>query len=85
MIDKADLFDQIVVAMKRYWDLPADCNEGELYAYAEILAGKLRAGADKAELDAFLRDVQVEKMEMPESSAYGDIVDRAMSLRNASR
>jgi hypothetical protein len=85
MSEQPDLIEQIILAMKRCWDLPADCNEGELYAYAEIVADKLRAGAGRAELEDYLRDVQVEKMEMPESPAYRDIADLAMSLRASSQ
>ena len=80
MSERPDLIDEIIVAMNRRWDLPADCNEGELYAYAEIVAGKLRAGASRSELEAYLRDVQVEKMEMLDSAAYREIADRAMEL-----
>jgi hypothetical protein len=85
MSDQADLIDEIILAMKRCWDLPADCNEGELYAYAEIVADKLRAGASRGELEDYLRNVQVEKMEMPDSRAPGEIVERATGLFNPSR
>ena len=80
MTDEANLIDQVVDIMRGYWDLPADCNEGELYGYAEILVDKVRAGESKAALDDYLRDVQVEKMEMPASAAYSDIADRSIAL-----
>ena len=80
MADKAALIDQIVVIMRSCWDLPADCNEGELFTYAEILFDKIRAGGNKDALDSYLRDVQVDKMEMPMSAAYSGIVDRSIAL-----
>ncbi len=80
MPEKAALIDQIVVIMRSLWDLPADCNEGELFTYAEILFDRIVAGVNKDALDSFLRDVQVEKMEMPMSAAYSEIVDDSISL-----
>ena len=37
MTDKTDAIGGIMDIMKSCWDLPADCNEGELFAYAEAL------------------------------------------------
>ena len=37
MSDKTARIGEILDVMKNTWDLPADCNEGELFAYAETL------------------------------------------------
>ena len=70
----------IVEIMKSNWDLPADCNEGELYAYAEILLDRIEGGEDKPRLYAFLAEAQVNSLEMPASDASRAIVDRAVEL-----
>ena len=33
--------DAIMDVMRSSWDLPADCNEGELFAYAEMLFDRI--------------------------------------------
>ncbi len=60
MSDKAAAIGGIIDIMKSRWDLPADCNEGELFAYAEILFDRIAAGESKGELYAYLGGVQVE-------------------------
>jgi hypothetical protein len=75
MSDKTEVLSQIVVVMKDYWDVPADCNDGELFTYAEILLDRIRAGEDQQTLYLYLAAVQVEKLRMPKSDAYRDIVD----------
>lgn len=80
MIDETDLIDGIVVIMRSCWDLPADCNEGELVAYAETLLHKIRDAADMATLYSYLANVQVGNLEMPKSNAYYEIVDRSIAL-----
>ncbi len=80
MSDRAARIGAIVEIMKTNWDLPADCNEGELYTYAEILLDKIEAGEDKAALYAFLAEAQVENLEMPASEASRMIVDQAFAL-----
>ena len=42
MTDKTDAIGAIIDIMKSCWDLPADCNEGELFAYAEVLFDRIR-------------------------------------------
>jgi hypothetical protein len=37
MADKTILIGEIVQIMPSTWDLPPDCNEGELFAYTETL------------------------------------------------
>ena len=37
MTDKTDAIGGIIAIMKSCWDFPADCNEGELFTYAEVL------------------------------------------------
>jgi len=80
MPDKAERIGSIVQIMRNNWDLPADCNEGELYTYAEILLDKIAAGEDRAALYAFLAVAQVQNLEMPASDASRRIVDRAVDL-----
>jgi hypothetical protein len=66
--------------MKGEWDLPADCNEGELYTYAEQLCDRLLAGESPDALYAFLADVQVKTLDIPVSDSYRSIVDQAVAL-----
>src|SRR5450432_3921906 len=61
-----------------HWDLPADCNDGELFTYAEILFDRILEGAGRDDLYAYLGGVQTDKLEMPPSSAYRSIVDRSL-------
>jgi hypothetical protein len=85
MIDKASGINGIIAIMQGSWDLPADCNEGELFAYAEILFDRIRAGDSKDALYAYLSGVQVGNLEMPKSDAFQGIVDRSIALvRNSS-
>jgi len=66
--------------MRSCWDLPADCNEGELFAYAEMLFDRIQAGDSWDALYSFLADVQVKNLEMPMSEAYREIVDASVAL-----
>lgn len=70
----------LVEIMRDCWDTPADCNEGELFAYAEILLDRIEAGEGDEELDRYLADVQAEKLGMPPSDAYRNIRARALAL-----
>jgi hypothetical protein len=78
MVDEAQPIEGIVEIMRSCWDLPADCNEGELFTYAEILFDRIQAGEERETLYTFLADVQTRKLEMPSSEAYRDIVDRSV-------
>ena len=49
--------------MLNTWDLPADCNEGELFTYAETLYDRIAAGDTHEKLCAYLSEVQVDKLE----------------------
>jgi len=80
MNDRAGRIAAIVDAMKANWDLPADCNEGELYTHAEILLDRIEAGDDRPALYAFLAEAQVKTLEMPASDASDRIVDRAVAI-----
>ena len=80
MIDKTSAISGIVAIMQSSWDLPADCNEGELFAYAEILFDLIEAGDSKDALYAYLDGVQVDNLEMPKSDAFKGIVDRSLAL-----
>lgn len=84
MSDKTSTISGIVEIMQSFWDLPADCNEGELFAYAEILFDRIEAGEGKEALYAYLDEVQVDTLDMPKSEAFRTIVDRSVALvRNA--
>ena len=78
--DKIAQIGKIVEVMLDTWDLPADCNEGELFTYAERLHDRIAAGDSKDKLYAYLSEVQVEQLEMAKSDAFRTIVDRAVEL-----
>ena len=80
MTDKTSRIGEIVQVMLDTWDLPADCNEGELFTYAERLYDRISAGDSKDELYAYLSDVQVDHLELAKSDAFRAIVDRAVEL-----
>jgi hypothetical protein len=80
MADKMSRIGEIVEVMRNTWDLPADCNEGELFTYAETLYDRITAGHSKEELYAYLSEVQVDRLEMPKSDESRAIVDRAVEL-----
>jgi hypothetical protein len=73
----------IVEIMRDSWDTPADCNDGELFTYAEVLYDRIEAGDDSASLDAFLADVQTEKLHMPATEGHREIVTRATAVVRA--
>ena len=80
MADKASRIGEIVGVMRDTWDLPADCNEGELFAYAETLYDRIIAGDSKDHLYAYLSGVQTGQLEMAQSDGFREIVDRAVEL-----
>jgi hypothetical protein len=80
MKDKTTIIGQIIGVMRDHWDLPSDCNEGELFTYAEILFDRMSAGEDRDELCSYLANVQVEKLKMPSSEAYREIVNGSIVL-----
>jgi hypothetical protein len=80
MTNKTSRIGEIVEVMLNTWDLPADCNEGELFTYAEALYDRIAAGDGKEELYAYLSEVQVDHLEMAKSDAFSAIVDRAVEL-----
>ncbi|MBV9286208.1 MAG: 2-hydroxyacid dehydrogenase, partial [Hyphomicrobiales bacterium] len=82
-VDRTAAITAIVAAMKNAWDLPADCNEGELFAYAEQLFDRIEAGESREKLYPFLAEVQTRNLEMAASDAYREIVDRSVALRNS--
>jgi hypothetical protein len=84
MTDKTGLIGAIVLIMRDNWDLPADCNEGELFTYAEKLLDRIRAGDSLDALYAYLADVQTGHLEMAGSDAFRKIVDRAAALVKSS-
>jgi hypothetical protein len=78
--DRTALINAIVEIMRGLWDLPADCNDGELFTYAEVLYDRIEAGDHREALELYLADVQTGKMGMPASEAYREIVERAMAV-----
>ena len=80
MTDKTAHIGEIVQVMLNTWDMPPDCNEGELFTYAETLYDRIGAGDSKEDLYAYLSEVQVEHLEMAKSDAFRGIVDRAFEL-----
>jgi hypothetical protein len=78
--DKTARIGEILDVMKSAWDLPADCNEGELFAYAEALYDRIVGGDGKDALYAYLAGVQVDNLEMAPSDIFKAIVDRALAL-----
>jgi hypothetical protein len=80
MRDKAKRIGEILDVMRNTWDLPADCNEGELFAYAETLYDRIASGDNRDALYAYLGGVQVDNLEMPPSDAFTAIVDRSLAL-----
>ena len=80
MADKMSRIGEIVEVMRETWDLPADCNEGELFTYAETLYDRIAASDSKEELYAYLFEVQVDRLEMAKPDEFRAIVDRAVEL-----
>jgi hypothetical protein len=80
MADKTSRIGEIIEVMLNTWDLPADCNEGELFTYAEGLYDRIAAGDSKDKLYAYLSKVQVDHLEMARSDGFRAIVDRAVEL-----
>ena len=80
MTDKTAHIGEIVQVMLNTWDMPPDCNEGELFTYAEALYDRIAAGDSKDKLYAYVSEVQVEHLEMPRSDVFRAIVDRAVEL-----
>ena len=78
--EEAARIGEILDVMKNTWDLPADCNEGELFAYAETLYDRIASRDSRDALYAYLATVQVDNLEMPPSDAFRAIVDRALAL-----
>ena len=80
MTDKTDRIGEIVQVMLNTWDFPADCNEGELFTYAETLYDRIIAGDSKDALYAYLSAVQVDQLDMAKSGAFKVIVDHSAEL-----
>ncbi len=83
--DRTDLIAAIVDIMHDSWDTPADCNDGELFTYAELLLDRIKAGDGHAAIDVFLGEVQTDKLGIPASDAHRAILDRALALVAAAR
>ena len=85
MTEESVAIDEIVQIMRSSWDFPADCNEGELFAYAEVLVNRIRAGDSKEMLYSYLAGVQTDELELPSSDAFRLIVDRSVDLQTKSK
>ena len=85
MAGEQSTMDAIVALMRDNWDTPADCNDGELFAYAEHLRARIVAGDDPASLEDYLRAIQTGKLDMPDSDAYRAIVNGALAASVAER
>jgi hypothetical protein len=79
MADKTSQINEIVQVMLNTWDMPPDCNEGELFTYAETLYDRIAAGESKDRLYAYLSEVQVDHLELAKSDDFRTIVDRAVA------
>jgi hypothetical protein len=80
MSEKAKLIDGILVIMRSFWDLPADCNEGELFTYAEELLDRIQSGQKSEALYLWLSKVQTNNLEMPPGDGWREIVDRSVAM-----
>jgi hypothetical protein len=80
MADRTSQINEIVQVMLNTWDLPPDCNEGELFTYAETLYDRIAAGESKDQLLAYLSEVQVDHLELAQSEDFRTIVDRAVEI-----
>ena len=78
MTERTSQIGEIVQVMLSTWDLPPDCNEGELFTYAETLYDRIAAGEGKDQLYAYLSEVQVDHLELAKSDDFKTIVDRAI-------
>jgi hypothetical protein len=78
MADKTSHIGDVIQIMLNTWDLPPDCNEGELFTYAETLYDRIAAGDSKDQLYAYLAEVQVDHLELTKSDDFKTIVDRAV-------
>jgi hypothetical protein len=85
MADSTSRISEIVALMLNTWDLPPDCNEGELFTYAETLYDRIAAGEGKDQLYAYLSEVQVDHLELAKSDDFKTIVDRAIELTQGRR
>jgi hypothetical protein len=79
MTDKTARIGEIVQVMLNTWDMPPDCNEGELFTYAETLYDRIVAGDSKEDLYAYLSEVQVEQLEI--RCVQGDCRPRLRTLK----
>jgi hypothetical protein len=78
--ERTSLIGKIVDIMRESWDTPADCNDGELFTYAEVLFDRIEAGDAKDALDRYLEGVQIGKLGLPDSRAHSEIVAHSLAL-----
>ena len=58
------IIGDIVAVMREWWDLPADCNDGELFTYAEMLLDRIEAGEAREPLCRFLAEIQKDRLDI---------------------
>ena len=80
MPTEPDQVDGIVTIMKSHWDLPADCNEGELIGFAEKLLHMIKQGENARSIYSYLGSVQAGNLEIEDSDAYIAIAEKAVAL-----
>jgi len=78
--ERTNFIGKIVEIMRESWDTPADCNDGELFTYAEVLFDRIEAGDAKDALERYLAGVQTGKLGMPDSLAHSEIAERSLAL-----
>jgi hypothetical protein len=80
MAGEATQVDAIVTIMKSHWDLPSDCNEGELIGFAEKLLHMIKRSENARSIYAFLGSVQAGNLEIDDSDAYVAIAEKSVAL-----
>jgi hypothetical protein len=80
MSDSTGQICKIVHVMLNTSDLPPDCNEGELFTYAETLYDRIAAGESKDKLYAYLSELRVDHLELAQSEDFRTIVNRAVEI-----
>jgi hypothetical protein len=80
MVDDTRLADGVVDIMKTYWNLPTDCNDGELIGFAEALIHRIRNGDSREAVQSYLAEVQENDLEMDPSLASRIIADQAIAF-----
>ncbi|MEJ0096083.1 MAG: hypothetical protein WDN46_22530 [Methylocella sp.] len=84
MTDDKSLNDGILVIMRQCWDLHSHLKDGDLKKYADGLRKRIQFGVSNDALDSYLSDVQPNRLEIPWTRAYREIVDQSIALVKSS-